>query len=107
MLPHTKSTVPVMRKPAWFFLENEYAADSDKKLCWVAMNPGYQGKGLIEGSYLDYLVDDVMTSKFQFEVQHSTGSVEAGRRTVKQRKGKKTGAGKQKKMKKLETDRRV
>ena len=31
------------------------------------MNPGYQGEGLIDGTYFDYLVDDVMTSEYQFK----------------------------------------
>ena len=55
--------VPVMRKPVWHFMERETPED---QLCWVAMNPGYQGKRLIEGHYLDYLVDDVLSSKFTF-----------------------------------------
>ena len=29
--------------------------------CWMAMNTGYQGEGLIEGSYLDYLVPSLNT----------------------------------------------
>ena len=55
--------VPVMRKPVWHFMEREEASD---KLCWTAMNPGYQGKKLIRGHYLDYLVDDVLSSSFKF-----------------------------------------
>ena len=45
--------------------------DPDQKLCWQAMNPGYQGKRLIEGSYLDYLVDDVLSSDFKFKPKPS------------------------------------
>ena len=56
--------VPVMRKPVWHFMERE---TPEEQLCWVAMNPGYQGKKLIEGHYLDYLVDDVLSSKFKFK----------------------------------------
>ena len=40
---------------------------ADDQLCWTAMNPGYQGEGLIDGSYLDYLVDDVMSMDFKFK----------------------------------------
>ena len=54
----------MMRKPVWHFMEREEAKD---QLCWAAMNPGYQGKKLIEGHYLDYLVDDVLSSKFKFK----------------------------------------
>ena len=36
--------VPVMRKPVWSFMERE---TPEEQLCWAAMNPGYQGKRLI------------------------------------------------------------
>ena len=58
--------VPVMRSSVWHFMESE-SPDPEQKLCWQAMNPGYQGKRLIEGSYLDYLVDDVLSSNFKFK----------------------------------------
>ena len=57
-----KEPVPVMRRPVWSFMERETA---DDQLCWTAMNPGYQGEGLIDGTYLDYLVDDVMATDFK------------------------------------------
>ena len=55
-----------MRSSVWHFMERE-TPDPDQKLCWQAMNPGYQGKRLIEGNYLDYLVDDVLSSDFKFK----------------------------------------
>ena len=58
-----KEPVPVLRRPVWSFMERE---TKENQLCWTAMNPGYQGEGLIDGHYFDYLVDDVMTSEFQF-----------------------------------------
>ena len=58
--------VPVMRSSVWHFMERESPDSRDQKFCWQAMNPGYQGKRLIEGSYLDYLVDDVLTPDFKF-----------------------------------------
>ncbi len=61
-----KEPVPVMRRPVWAFMERE---EKDDKLCWTAMNPGYQGEGLIDGSYFDYLVDDVMSTDFKFNKQ--------------------------------------
>ena len=61
----TMEPVPVMRSSVWHFMERE-TPDPDKKFCWQTMNPGYQGKMLIEGSYLDYLVDDVLSSDFKF-----------------------------------------
>ena len=58
--------VPVMRHSVWHFMERD-VPDPEHQLCWQAMNPGYQGKRLIEGSYLDYLVEDVLSSDFQFK----------------------------------------
>jgi hypothetical protein len=55
--------VPVMRKPVWHFMERD---TPDEQLCWVAMNPGYQGKGLIEGHYLNYLVENILSSKLVY-----------------------------------------
>ena len=60
-----KPPVPVEWKPAWRYLEKE-ANNTNVQHCWTAMNPGDQGKELIDGSYLDYLVEDVLTSGFQF-----------------------------------------
>ena len=34
--------------------------------CWRAMNPGYQGDELIEGHYLDYVVDHVFATEFEY-----------------------------------------
>ena len=59
-----KEPVPVMRRPVWSFMEREVAED---QLCWTAMNPGYQGQGLIDGTYLDYLVNDVFSTDFKFK----------------------------------------
>ena len=59
--------VPVMRSSVWHFMERESPDTGGQKFCWQAMNPGYQGKMLIEGSYLDYLVDDVLTPDFKFD----------------------------------------
>ena len=59
-----KEPVPVMRRPVWSFMERE---TPDDQLCWTAMNPGYQGEGLIDGTYLDYLVDDVMSTDLKFK----------------------------------------
>ena len=59
-----KEPVPVMRRPVWSFMENEVVND---KLCWTAMNPGYQGERLIDGTYFDYLVNDILSSDFKFK----------------------------------------
>ena len=39
--------------------------DKEDQFCWVAMNPGYQGKKLIQGHYLDYLMDFNIQEKFR------------------------------------------
>ena len=59
-----KKPVPVMHRPVWKFMEREV---DDDQLCWTAMNPGNQGKGLIDGTYLDYLVNDVLSNDFEFK----------------------------------------
>lgn len=66
LLPN-KDPVPVMRKPAWAYMEHNVPSD---QLCWVAMNPGYQGHHLIDGHYLDYVVDDVLSTNFEFKCKH-------------------------------------
>ena len=58
--------VPVMRRPLWSFMERERSTDSGE-LCWTAMNSGYQGEGLIDGHYLKYLVDNVLSSDYVFK----------------------------------------
>ncbi len=62
-----KEPVPVMRRPLWSFMEREDKQDRDDQLCWTAMNAGYQGEGLIDGTYFDYLVDDVMTGELKMK----------------------------------------
>ena len=56
-----KAPVPVEWKPMWRFMERH---KKNMQHCWAAMNPGNQGKGLIDGHYLDYLVEDVLSSGF-------------------------------------------
>ena len=58
--------VPVEWRPVWRFMERRVEIQNVQH-CWAAMNPGNQGKGLIDGHYLDYLVEDVLTSGFKFE----------------------------------------
>ena len=55
--------VPVSRKPIWHFMEREKKED---RLCWVAGNPGYQGKRLIEGHYMDYVVDNLLFDQSKY-----------------------------------------
>ena len=56
-----KAPVPVKWRPMWRFMERH---KKNMQYCWASMNPGNQGKGLIDGHYLDYLVEDVLSSGF-------------------------------------------
>ena len=51
--------VPVMSRQVWRFMERDVP---EKQVCWMAMNWGNQGKGLIEGHYLEYSVSDILAS---------------------------------------------
>ena len=65
ILPN-KPPVPVEWKPLWGFEEVD-DDEANVPHCWRSMNPGQQGKGLIDGHYLDYLTEDVLSSDFQFQ----------------------------------------
>ena len=58
-----KEPVPVIRRPVWSFMERE---TPDDQLCGTAMNPGYQGEGLIDGKHSDYIVESILSPKFTF-----------------------------------------
>lgn len=62
-----KAPVPVEKKPVWRFMERTAHEGEHEQYCWSAMNPGQQGKELIDGDYLDYLVEDVHSTGFQFQ----------------------------------------
>ena len=61
-----KEPVPVMRRPVWSFMERDVP---DDQLCWTAMNAGYQGKGLIDGTYKDYILQDILSEDFKVPKQ--------------------------------------
>ena len=44
-------------------MEREKNTSSDN-FCWTTMNIGYQGDGLIDGHYVDYIVHDVLSLDF-------------------------------------------
>jgi hypothetical protein len=48
--------VPDSQRPMWSFMERE---TRDDQLCWTHC---HQGEELIDGTYLDYLIDDVMST---------------------------------------------
>lgn len=53
--------VPVTKRPVWSFMERHVKSSQS---CWTAMNYGYQGVGLITGSYRDYEVGDLLQAEF-------------------------------------------
>ena len=55
-----REPIPVMRRPIWSFMERE--SGTPDHLCWMAMNVGYQGEGLIQGHYLDYVRSDLFST---------------------------------------------
>ena len=34
--------------------------------CWYAINAGNQGEGIVEGSYTDYIVEDLLDTHFKY-----------------------------------------
>jgi len=36
------------------------------KKCWYAIKAGSQGEGILEGSYTDYIVEDLFSVSFKF-----------------------------------------
>ena len=53
--------IPVIKDMKWRY--NEEASDE----CWRVMNVGHQGEKLIQGTILDYIVEDVKQRKFTFK----------------------------------------
>lgn len=54
--------VPVEKTVAWTYNKGQVGAQ-----CWKAMNPGHQGEGLIEGTILNYIVDNILEKDFVFK----------------------------------------
>ena len=57
-----RSTVPVAMDNAWPEVQLK------GQMCWKSRNPGYQGEGLIEGTYVDYVVDHIFATDFAFSL---------------------------------------
>ena len=50
--------IPVVKDKKWRYNDEEASSE-----CWRAMNVGHQGEKLIEGSILDYIVEDIYKPK--------------------------------------------
>ena len=59
-----KTPVPVKQRPVWGFMKHEKA---EGKTCWATKNRGEQGEGLIDGTYVDYQVKDLLSTDFKFK----------------------------------------
>ena len=53
--------IPVKKDYKW-----QYNGEPSSE-CWRVMNVGHQGEKLIEGTILDYLVEDIKQKKFMFK----------------------------------------
>ena len=60
MFPSHREPIPVVRRPIWSFMERRKTGQSSH-FCWMTMNNGYQGEGIIDGTYLDYVVSSLTT----------------------------------------------
>ena len=56
----------VRQRPVWGFLKHELPDATGGKKCWATMNRGEQGEGLIDGTYMDYRVDNILSAGFKF-----------------------------------------
>lgn len=71
-----KEPVPIKRRPVWSFMERKNVGGAKtNEECWMAMNPGYQGQGLIDGHYTNYMVDHLFSTDFSpAKVHHRLGN---------------------------------
>ena len=56
------------RSPIPVVLEDPKPEVHHKSQCWRLQTPGYQGEGLIEGDYTEYVVDSVFASDFKYSL---------------------------------------
>ena len=67
LILHNKKTVPVKQRSVWGFMKHELHEVADGKQCWAAIHHGNQGEGLIDGTYVDYRVKDILSTDLQFK----------------------------------------
>ena len=51
-----REPIPVMERPIWSFMERENRNGLKQQMCWMAMNTGYQGEGLLDASIIPDLL---------------------------------------------------
>ena len=59
--------MPVKQRSVWGFMKHELREVADGKQCWSTVNRSEQGEGLIDGTYVDYRVKDILSTDFQFK----------------------------------------
>ena len=64
---HDRKPVPVKQRSVWGFMKHELHEVADGKQCWTTINLSEQGEGLIEGTYMDYRVKDILSTDFLFK----------------------------------------
>ena len=62
---------PIRKMLTYPDAHNPVAVEMDEEMtgkkCWKAMNPGHQGEGLIKGSVLDYMVQNLLDVDFKLK----------------------------------------
>lgn len=71
VMPH-KEPLPVERRPIWSFMEKQEHGKEERD-CWTVLNYGKQGKGLIDGTYMDYIVPELLSTDFYPAKIHKGG----------------------------------
>ena len=64
LLLHDRKPVPVKQRSVWGFMKHELHDVADGKQCWTTINLSEQGEGLIEGTYVDYQVKNILSTDF-------------------------------------------
>ena len=54
-------SVPVQQQELWRFMEKSFHGDSK---CWMSVYHSSQGVGIVEGTYDDYIVDDLLSTGY-------------------------------------------
>ena len=55
--------IPVMKRQVWKFVKNNLESDGNDdnlSFCWTTVYPGYQGHGIIRGTFLEYKVQHIL-----------------------------------------------
>jgi len=62
-----KEPVPIKQRSVWGYMKHEFREIDDGKQCWATIKHGEQGEGLIDGTYVNYKVKDLLSTDFKFK----------------------------------------